>query len=45
MRACVDARALACACARVGLLIQYATRRRHIAYGLSGSTTVFDIVS
>jgi hypothetical protein len=36
----VNAQALACAC----LLIQYATRRRHVCV-LSGSTIYFDVVS
>jgi hypothetical protein len=40
----VGARALSCACAREGLLIQYATRRHHIACVLSGYTTFLDIV-
>ena len=40
----VSARALACACARVALLIQYATRHIVIC-GLSGSTIFFDIIS
>jgi hypothetical protein len=35
----VGARAQACAYARVGLLTQYAKRRRHIVCLLSGSTT------
>ena len=39
----VDARALACVCVRVVLLIQH-ERRRHIAIcGLSGSTIFCDI--
>jgi hypothetical protein len=41
----VGVRAQACACARVGLLIQYATRRLHIVCVLSGFTIFFDIVS
>jgi hypothetical protein len=42
----VGAEALVCACARVALLIQHATRMRHIAiWGLSGSTSFFDIIS
>ena len=41
----VGARAQARACARVGLLIQYATRMRHIACVLAGSTIFFDIIS
>jgi hypothetical protein len=39
----VGARPRACACAYVALLIQYATRRRHIVCVLSGSTTFLDI--
>jgi hypothetical protein len=39
------ARARACACARVALLIQYATRGLHIFCGPSGSTIFFDIIS
>ena len=35
----VSVRALACACARVSLLIQYATLRSHIVCVLSGCTT------
>ena len=34
VRVCVGARALACAFPRLGLLIQYATRRRHSVCGL-----------
>jgi hypothetical protein len=41
----VGKRALACACARVTLLIQYAKRMRHIVCGFSLSTTFFDIIS
>jgi uncharacterized membrane protein len=54
-RACVRAcggwvggcgsRALACFCARVALLIQYATRRQHTVWGFSGFTTFFNIIS
>ena len=40
----LGASAQACTCARAGLLIQYATRRRHIVCVLSESTKVFDIV-
>ena len=45
--ACVWVGALArtCACARVGFLIQYATRRRRIVCVLSGSTIFFDIIT
>ena len=40
------ARALACDCARVVLLIEHATRMRHIAIcSPSGSTIFFDIIS
>jgi hypothetical protein len=39
----VGARALACVCRRVALLIQHATRRHIAICGLSGSTTFFDI--
>jgi hypothetical protein len=35
----------ACACARVGLLIRYDTRRRHIVCVFPGSTTFFDSIS
>ena len=54
MRACVlvcvewgreSVRAPACASARVGLLIQYATRRCHTACVLSGFAIFFDIIS
>jgi hypothetical protein len=41
----VGARARVCACASVALLIQHATRMRHIICGLSGSTTFIDIIS
>jgi hypothetical protein len=41
----VGARTRACACSHVPLLIQHATRRRIANRGLSGSTTVFDIIS
>jgi hypothetical protein len=41
----VDAEARACACARAALLIQQATRIRHIVCGLSDSPTFFDIIS
>jgi hypothetical protein len=41
----VGARARACACARVVLLIQLATRRQTVICGPSGSTTIFDIIS
>jgi hypothetical protein len=34
---------LGCVCERVALLIQHATRRHIAIYGLSGSTTLFDI--
>ena len=44
-RVCVGVRTLACACARVGALIQYAMRRRHILCVRSGSTIFFDIIS
>jgi hypothetical protein len=41
-----NARARECAFARVALLIQHATRMRHIVIGgLSGSTILFDIIS
>jgi hypothetical protein len=40
----VGAQAQACACARVGLLIEYATRRRHVVCVLSGFTIFFDII-
>ena len=47
-RAClfvgVVARALECACAHVALLIEHATRTRHIVCGLSGSITFFDFI-
>ena len=43
VRVGVDARARACG--RVDLLIQYATRMHNIVSDLSGSTTLFDIVS
>jgi hypothetical protein len=39
------ARVRACACARVGLLIQDATRRHIVICGLSGSAIFFDIIS
>jgi hypothetical protein len=39
-----DARGRECACARVALLIQYASRRRHVVCGLSGFI-FFDIIS
>ena len=39
----VDVRGRPCGRARVDLLIQYATRRRHIFCVLSCSTTFFDI--
>ena len=42
---CVYARARACACARVALLIQRASHMRHIVCDLSYSTTFFDIMS
>jgi hypothetical protein len=45
VRAWVWVRALACACVRVALLIQYATRRHIAICGLSGSTTFLDIIS
>ena len=41
----VGTRALACACARVALPIQHATRRLIAICGLSDSTTFFDIIS
>jgi hypothetical protein len=44
-RASTHTQARTCACARVGLLIQYATRRRHIVRVLSGSTRLFEIIS
>ena len=37
--------ALACACARIALLNQHATRRRIAICGLSGTTTFFDVIS
>ena len=40
----MGARARACACARVGLLIQYVTRKLHIVYVRSGST-FFEVIS
>ena len=44
---CMDARARACACARVAVLIQHATRMRHIVFSFvaSGSTIFFDVIS
>ena len=40
----VGVRTLACAYARVALIIQYATRMLHIAiYGLSGSSVFFTL--
>ena len=44
-RASTHIQARTCACARVGLLIKYATRRRHIVCVLSGSTRLFNIIS
>jgi hypothetical protein len=41
----VSERVLACACARVALLIQHKMRRHIVTCGLSGSTKFFDIVS
>jgi hypothetical protein len=41
----LGARALACAFGLLVLLIQHATRMRHIIYDLSGSTIFFDIIS
>ena len=41
----VGIRARTCACERVALLIQYATRRRHIACGIFGSDIFFDVIS
>ena len=43
VRACVRARARACACSCVTLLIQHATRMRHV-YGL-WLHLIFDIIS
>jgi hypothetical protein len=40
----VGARALACACVRVALLVQRATRIHQIVSGISGSTRYFDII-
>jgi hypothetical protein len=40
---CVGARA--CACTRVALIIQHATRMHYTVCGLSGSTTFFDFIS
>ena len=40
---CMGARARACACARVALLVQHATRRHIVIFGLSDSTICFDI--
>jgi hypothetical protein len=40
----VCARAPACVCSCVGLLIQYAKRRCHIVCVLFGSTLFFDII-
>ena len=50
VRACVGwmvvgVRARYCACARVALLIQRATRRHIVICGLSGSITLFDSIS
>ena len=49
VRSCVcgglGTRALPCACARVALLIQHATRRYIAICGLSGFTVFFDIFS
>jgi hypothetical protein len=49
VRACVrvgvGARERVCACARVALFIQHATRIRHIVYGQSGSTITLHITS
>jgi hypothetical protein len=42
---CVRAGARACACARVALLIQHATRHHIGICGLSGSIIFFDIIS
>ena len=42
---CMGARAQACSCMRVGLLIQYATYRRHTVCVLSGSAIFFEIIS
>ena len=43
---CVCARAQTCACARIALLIQYATRTCQIViYGVSGSAIFFDIIT
>jgi hypothetical protein len=41
----VDARALACACARVVLLTQHATCHHIAISGISGFTKLFDIVN
>ena len=40
----VGAQAVACACARVALIIQHATRRHVIICGLSGFTIFLDII-
>ena len=46
MCVCVDVQARICACARVALLIQRATRVRHIVIcDLSSSTIVLEIIS
>jgi hypothetical protein len=41
----VDVRARMCACARVALLMQYATSSHILICGLSGSAVFFDIIS
>ena len=41
----ISARALVCACERVALLNQHATRRPFAICGVSGYTTFFDIFS
>ena len=45
VRASVGARALACACTRVALIIQHATLLHIFICGISDSTTFFDVIS
>jgi hypothetical protein len=45
VRGSVSAQTLLCAFARVALLIQHATRMRHIACDIFGFAIFFDIVS